>query len=85
MGNEPAPKGITKESIQIRLPVDSIEKIDELIRQGKYRSRSDFIHQLVIKELSFNNAALLEKMDDPEVKAKIQEICKEIFSSVFSK
>lgn len=85
MGMEPAPKGISKESIQIRLPVESIEKIDDLIRQGKYSSRSDFIHQLVIKELTYSNAAILEKMEDPQVKAKIQEICKEIFTSVFTK
>lgn len=85
MGIEGAPKGVIKEPVQIRLPVETIEKIDDLIRSGKYSSRSDFIHQLVIKELSHSNAALIEKMDDPEVKAKIQEICKEIFTNVFSK
>jgi Arc/MetJ-type ribon-helix-helix transcriptional regulator len=85
MVSKGAPKGVDKEPVQIRLPVETVEKIDDLIRQGKYSSRSDFVYQLVIRELSSNNAALIEKMDDPEVKAKIQEICKEIFSNVFSK
>lgn len=85
MAQVEAPKGIAQEPVQIRFPVDVIEKIDDLVRQGRYSTRSDFIKQLITRELSSNNAYLLEKMDDPEVKEKIQEICKEIFSSVFSK
>jgi len=71
MGTEGAPKGAIKEPVQIRLPVETIEKIDELIRSGKYSSRSDFIYQIVIKELSYSNQSLIEKMDDPKVKEKI--------------
>ncbi|PWR74845.1 ribbon-helix-helix domain-containing protein [Methanospirillum stamsii] len=84
MGKTPAPKGVIKDTIQIRLPVESIEKIDSLINDGKYSSRSDFINQLVIKELSNSNELLLERMDDPEVKKKIQQICKETFAQVFT-
>ncbi len=85
MAAEGAPKGIVQEPVQIRLPVDVIDKIDDLVKQGKYSTRSDFIKQLVIRELNSGNAFLLEKMDDPEVKAKIQEICKETFAAVFLK
>ena len=85
MASDGAPRSGVQEPVQIRLPVDTIEKIDDLIRTGKYNSRSDFIKHLVIRELSSNNAYLLEKMDDPEVKEKIQDICREIFADVFKK
>lgn len=85
MVGDNAPRGVVQEPVQIRLPVDTIEKIDELVKQGKYSTRSDFIKQLIIRELNSGNAFLLEKMDEPEVREKIQEICKEVFASIFTK
>jgi len=53
--------------VQIRLPVESVNTIDEYIRDGKYSSRADFVRQKTIQAIERHS--LVHNID---------EICAEI-------
>jgi Arc/MetJ-type ribon-helix-helix transcriptional regulator len=44
--------------VQIRLPVESINKIDSYVREGKYSSRADFIRQKTIQAIEYKDLEL---------------------------
>lgn len=79
-----APRSGVKEPVQIRLPSEVVEEIDELIRTGQFSSRSDFIYRLVINYMDAGHEEMIDRLNDPTIRAKIQEICKETFKDLFS-
>lgn len=53
--------------VQIRLPLESINKIDTYVKEGKYSSRADFIRQKTIQAIEYKDLQL-----------SIDEICADI-------
>jgi hypothetical protein len=53
--------------VQIRLPLESINKIDTYVKEGKYSSRADFIRQKTIQAIEYK-----------DLQISIDEICANI-------
>jgi Arc/MetJ-type ribon-helix-helix transcriptional regulator len=53
--------------VQIRLPLECINKIDTFVKEGKYSSRADFIRQKTVQAIEYKDLQL-----------SIDEICANI-------
>jgi Arc/MetJ-type ribon-helix-helix transcriptional regulator len=53
--------------VQIRLPLESINKIDIYVKEGKYSSRADFIRQKTIQAIEYK-----------DLQFSIDEICADL-------
>ena len=53
--------------VQIRLPLESINKIDTYVKEGKYSSRADFIRQKTIQAIEYK-----------DLQVSIDDICADI-------
>ena len=48
--------------VQIRLPVETVNSIDEYIRKGRYSSRADFVRQKTIQAMERHS--LIHNIDE---------------------
>jgi len=64
--------------VQVRVPVGILDKIDKLIEENKFASRSEFFKRVAVEYLSGTNpTSLMDSLRDPEVRKEIREIVKE--------
>jgi Arc/MetJ-type ribon-helix-helix transcriptional regulator len=55
--------------VQIRLPLETINKIDTYVKEGKYSSRADFIRQKTIQAIEYK-----------DLQIGIDEICADVLN-----
>jgi len=64
---------------QVRIPKGLLEKIDELVDQKKFASRTDFFRTITIEYFSEDKQKekLLALLDEPGIRSEIRNIVKE--------
>lgn len=78
-------RGVTTQT-NVRLTPDEKKRIDELIQQGKFTTRSNFIRSAIYEKLNREeymakfHESLLEDFNNPETRARFRKILAEILT-----
>jgi metal-responsive CopG/Arc/MetJ family transcriptional regulator len=64
--------------VQVRVPVGILDKIDKLVKEKQFSSRSEFFKRIAVEYIAGNNHSnFREILKDPEIRKEIRDIVKE--------